>query len=337
MIAVFPPTLYPASEELTLVDDTTSVFQSKFGAGLTQRVTRIGPRWQLSVKYERLSQQDRHNLMAFISQVRGKAIALMYSPRHSTFRGAFPAEEEIGNVTFDSVSGWSVSSQLGLYADGNRLRLTRTSASSDVYAYAAQLTGLTSGAAYLFRCSMYAGDGGARWNLRCGSSAGATTYFSSSTYTTDGHGHASGTIGATTAYASIGDYYSGRSTSDYQIADAVSFARCIRVNGASQTGNALNVKNLPTSTNGLLVRGDIVAVYTTQWELKRVTAALNSDGSGLGYLQFESDLRASPADSAPIAVHRPQAKFVLMENAQLQTRPGMYSDFDLRFMEIIEP
>lgn len=331
------PLLYPADEELTLVDDTTSVFQSSFGAGLTQRVTRIGPRWRLKTKFESLSQQQRHNLMSFLSEVKGKAIAFMYTPRHNTLRGSFPASELLAYNTFDDTTGWTASAELGLYADGNRLRLTRTAVTANRYVYHNQLTSLTNGAAYLFRATMIKGKGNPSWDLRCGSTAGANTYFSTSQYTDDGVAHASGTIAATTAYASIQDYFSGRSAADYQVFDGLSFARCIRVNGASQSGNGLNVKNLPASTNGLLVRGDIVAIYTTQWELKRVTAALNSDGSGLGYLQFESTLRATPADSAPIAVHAPTAKFILIKDHSHLTRPGMYSNFDLEFGEVIEP
>lgn len=331
------PQLYPADEELTLVDDTTSVYQSSFGAGLTQRVTRIGPRWRLKMSFDRLSQSERHNLMGFLSALQGRVSAFMYWPRHLTLRGSFPATELLTYNTFADTTGWTASAELGLYADGNRLRLTRTAVTADRYVYHNQLTGLTNGAAYLLRANMVKGKGNASWNLRCGSTAGATTYFSTSQYTAAGVAHGSGTIAATTAYASIGDYYSGRSIGDYQIFDGLSFTRCIRVNGASQTGSGLNVKNLPTSTNGLLLPGDIVSIYTTQWELKRITQSLNSDSGGLGYLQFESTLRATPADSAPICVYRPSAKFILVEDPKIKTRPGMYSDVDMDLIEVIEP
>lgn len=329
------PALYPADEELTLVDDATSVYQSAFGAGLTQRVSRMGPRWRLRATFESLSQQQRHNLMAFASSVKGKALAFSYTPRHSTLRGSFPASELLDSK-FDDVADWTASAELGLYADGNMLRMTRTAVTANRYVNHSQLS-VTNGAAYLFRACMVRGKGDPSWDLRCGSTAGSTTYFSTSQYTVEGLAHGSGTIGATTCYASIEDYYSGRSIGDYQVFDGVSFARCMRVNGASQTGSALNVKNLPTSTNGLLVRGDVVSIYTTQWELKRLTAALNSDSGGLGYLQFESALRATPADSAPIAVFEPRAKFVLAADVATKTKPGMYSDATIDLMEVIEP
>jgi hypothetical protein len=330
------PQLYPTDEELTLVDDTTSVFQSSFGAGLTQRVTRIGPRWRLRATFEKLSTSERHNLMAFASAVRGRALAFLYSPRHGNLRGAFPGTELLAYNTFEDTTGWTASSELGLYADANRLRMTRTAVTANRYVYHNQLTGLTSGAAYLFRAAMIRGSGNPSWDLRCGSTAGATTYFQTSQYTAEGIAHGSGTIAATTAYASIEDYSAGRSAGNYQIFDGVSFTRCIRVNGASQSGYGLNVKNLPTSTNGLLLAGDMVSIYTTQWELKRVINALNSDSGGLGYLQFESALRASPSDSAPIAVGSPTAKFILANDVMIKTRPAMYSDATIELMEVIE-
>lgn len=331
------PALYPADEELTLIDDTTSVFQSAFGSGLTQRVTRTGPRWKLKLTFEKLSQQQRHNLMGFCAAVRGRALAFMYVPRHSTFRGSFPSGELIGNVGFDDTSGWSASTgEIVLYADGNTLRVTRTAVTANRYANYGQLTGLTNGAAYLMRGTMVRGKGNPSWDLRCGSTAGTTTYFSSAQMTEEGRAHASGTIAATSAYASIEDYSAGRAAADYQIFDGISFARCIRVNGASQSGSALNVKNLPASTDGLLVRGDLVAIYTNQWELKRLTAALCSESGGLGYLQFESALRATPADSAAIAVQAPTAKFILASDVSMRTRPGMYSDATVELMEIVE-
>lgn len=320
-----------------LVDDTTSVFQSQFGVGLTQRVTRIGPRWKLNASFERLSQQDRHNLMSFLSEVRGKALSIMYTPRHSTLRGSFPASELFTNNVFDTTTGWLITTGAGMTVDGNRIRMTRTNSVNGSSLYQSGGHAVTNGAAYLLRAALVAKTTMV-WDLRLGVSAGDSTWGTSGNQTALAHRHASGVATATTGYATLTSLTgTGVDTGEWGVYDGVSLARCIRVNGASQTGNQLDVKNLPTSTNGLLVRGDIVSIYTTQWELKRVTAALNSDSSGLGVLQFESSLRASPSDSAPIAVHAPSAKFILTKDGSLSTRPGMYSDFDLEFTEIIEP
>lgn len=88
--------------------------------------------------------------------------------------------------------------------------------------------------------------------------------------------------------------------------------------GTSQTGNALHVKGLPASTNGLLLPGDY---FEINGEIKQCTAALNSDATGLGYLQFESALVRSPANEDPIIVIDPMGKF-LVSNIRVDNRFG---------------
>lgn len=88
--------------------------------------------------------------------------------------------------------------------------------------------------------------------------------------------------------------------------------------GTSQTGNALNVKGLPASTNSLLLPGDWIEIGG---ELKQCSAALNSDAAGLGYLQFEPALVRSPADSDPVIVLDPMGKF-LVSNIKIDNEFG---------------
>lgn len=78
--------------------------------------------------------------------------------------------------------------------------------------------------------------------------------------------------------------------------------------GTSQTGNALYVKGLPASTNGLLLPGDW---FEINGELKQCTAALNSDAAQLGYLQFEPALVRSPSNDDPINITDPMGKFLV--------------------------
>ncbi len=85
--------------------------------------------------------------------------------------------------------------------------------------------------------------------------------------------------------------------------------------GTSQTGGALHLKGLPASTSGLLLASDWAEVIApTYSELKRVTAPLNSDAAGLGYLQFEPTLRNSPADGAAVIIQKPMAMMMLDSN-----------------------
>lgn len=88
--------------------------------------------------------------------------------------------------------------------------------------------------------------------------------------------------------------------------------------GISQTGNALYVKGLPASTNGLLLPGDY---FEINGEIKQTTAALNSDAAQLGYLQFEPALVRSPSDNDPINITDPMGKF-LVSNIQVENQFG---------------
>ena len=97
-----------------------------------------------------------------------------------------------------------------------------------------------------------------------------------------------------------------------------------------QTGAGLHLKGLPASTNGLLEPGDGVEIAG---ERKLVTAPLNSDASGLGYLQFEPAMRIAAVDNAPVIVHDPLFRGVLVDDAAWSTRPGHFSDLTLSFIE----
>lgn len=84
--------------------------------------------------------------------------------------------------------------------------------------------------------------------------------------------------------------------------------------GTAQTGSAVYLKGLPASTDGLLLAGDWVEFITpTYSEAKRVTAPLNSDSAGLGYLQLEPTFRQSPADNAAVIIRRPLCRMLLDE------------------------
>lgn len=83
------------------------------------------------------------------------------------------------------------------------------------------------------------------------------------------------------------------------------------VAAAAQTGSAYFVKGLPASSSGLLLPGDWVDIGQ---ELKRVTAQLDSDAAGRGYLQFSPPIRTSAADNAPVAVNSPFGRFILSSN-----------------------
>lgn len=105
--------------------------------------------------------------------------------------------------------------------------------------------------------------------------------------------------------------------------------------GVAQSGRALRVKGLPVNTAGLLLPGDQFEVITSYGsELKFVTAPLNSDGAGCGYLQFSPQLRGTPADNAAVIIHRPMGRFIqISEPADVPTDPGLITTTSLDLEE----
>jgi hypothetical protein len=101
--------------------------------------------------------------------------------------------------------------------------------------------------------------------------------------------------------------------------------------GILQTGSALYVKGAPPSVNGLLLVDDWFEVNK---ELKKVTASLNSDASGLGYLQFSPPIRTSPNDNDPVIVNMPMGRFIFSatETGWL-TEPGLSSTASIDLIE----
>ncbi len=108
--------------------------------------------------------------------------------------------------------------------------------------------------------------------------------------------------------------------------------------GTNQTGSGLYLKGLPANTQNIRAAGDMVEiVLPTYSQLVRLTAALDSDAAGLGYLQFENPVRTSPADNAAVIFNQPMMRGILSEGPAWPTRPGLFSDFDLDLIEDIAP
>lgn len=329
----WPADIIPSSVEWRIID-STAVFNSAL-SGVTRTVSRPGTRWACTLNFQAPQIDQRARILGLISALRGRSNRIWLVDDSHRQQGSFSASELLSNVTFSATTGWTSSNaELALYADSGRLRLSRTGVTADRSVYASATTANT--VQYLFRAGVIAGRGNVRMRLTLGTTAGGGELVTGSTETTAGLKHVTAAATGVLSYAGIGDFISGRAANDFQIIDSPSLSRCALVNGASQTGSALWIDALPASTNGLLKSGDLVAVYTTMWELKRLTADLNSNSSGQGHLMFEPSLRSSPADNAPIAIYRPMGRFLLAdEEVGWSSRPGVLSDFSVSFVEDI--
>jgi len=109
------------------------------------------------------------------------------------------------------------------------------------------------------------------------------------------------------------------------------------VAGAAQSGQTLNLKGLPASTNGLLLPGDFVQSGN---DLILATSALNSDALGLGVITLYRPPRNGPADSSPLIVNRPMGRFILTTNDQSYVHytdnPGYFTDHAVELEESMD-
>ena len=100
------------------------------------------------------------------------------------------------------------------------------------------------------------------------------------------------------------------------------------VNGASQTGNELNIDGLPASAAGYLRAGDYIQLGSAATaRLYKVLEDVNTNASGQASLNLWPDLRSSPADGAAVTVSSAKGVFRLSNNEAVWTinNAGFYS------------
>lgn len=89
------------------------------------------------------------------------------------------------------------------------------------------------------------------------------------------------------------------------------------VQGGSQTGTSLVTDGWPTGQTGVLLKGDMIAFDVDGGDgrtLRRVTADVNSDGSGNATITLDEPIRTSPANNEPIIVTNPSCVMMLAED-----------------------
>jgi hypothetical protein len=102
------------------------------------------------------------------------------------------------------------------------------------------------------------------------------------------------------------------------------------VTAESQSSSGLHLKGLPASQSGLLLPGDPVEVDS---QIKIVTAPLDTDAAGLGYLQFKPQLPRSIANNTPVFINEPMCKMIMMDEPVESAHPGGFSDFEFEFVQ----
>jgi len=87
------------------------------------------------------------------------------------------------------------------------------------------------------------------------------------------------------------------------------------VNGASQTGDELNIDGLPASATGYLKAGDYIQLGSgATATLHKVLEDVNSNASGEATLNLWPQVRTAPSDNATVTVSNAQGNFRLASN-----------------------
>lgn len=332
---ILPPWARVSSQRLTHSSSTGS--NESIFTSAVRTTNRVGDRVRFGLSTRNASERESGPTRALLSslagELRGQSNRLYFTDPSYRKRGSFPTFELLANSEWASgTTSWTTSSaNIVLTANDRILRSKRASVSGDETIRAAVAT-TVSGATYIARAMALAGRGPMDFRLRLGTSAGGTELAADSTdNTAQGLRTLVAAATGTTTHFSIVDGITGRSIGHYMDFAYVSLSRCALVSGASQTGGGIVIDQLPASTNGLARQSDWCQIGN---QLCKITAALDSDSSGVGFLQLAYPPRVTPADNAPVIFHQPMGRFAAMspEHAR-EDSPGGFSNFELEICE----
>lgn len=303
-------------------------------SGALRTLGRAGDRFGFDITVSAANDREVFPMRAALrnirSGLRGQANRLWFADPSYKLSGSFPTGELVVNGTFvQGAAGWSTSAA-SLAVAGGYARVQNSGAAPGLAGNAAAIS-IVNGASYVARAFSYPGNQ-PDWNFIGGTAAFGSTYFTAGLQTTTGLLAMPFTAGGTTLFIAV-------SCSTSVAADFIHFlwlsvSRCALVNGASQTGTVLRIQALPASVNGLLLPGDRVQIGT---QLNTVAAPLNSDGSGLGYLQCHLPWRVSPANGAAVIIDKPMARCALTNITDgWDESPGGFADFEFQIEESLD-
>lgn len=341
---ILPPSLHIANSKVRYIDNT-GVSVGAY-TGFVKTASLGGDRLAMAMTFTTVGgassggRQDRAVLTAFMAWLRGRQARFYSWDRSYRQRGSFPATELLANPEMSGTTNWSSPGGIAaLTASSQVMRSTLVATSADTTIRADSVS-VTNGAAYAIRAMVNTGKGPLKYRANLGSTAGATDYaVSAADITSDSLTTACGTVGSTTAHASIAQKITGSPASavgDFMQIAYASLSRCARANGAASAGaSGMLLKNLPTSTDDLLMTGDQVEVITANGsELKILSAPLNSDSSGYGYVLFNPPLRGAAGDNAIVIIYRPCGRWVCSGQVpEWSNDPGVITSATLEFEE----
>lgn len=324
-----------AENEWTL-EEPIGEFEPSAAFGPGQVVRYATARWVARLRYEGLSDADRHLLAAFAASVGRHRSFWMYDPSHNRL-GSFASSELLPAST-----SWSVTTDRAATADSDAIRMTRTGATASGTLYSPALT-VTANAFYAWRCVLQRGTGDTHLlSLNAGSTGTGSNYGAGTVYSEGGRFVLRCAPTGATMYVSVADSMTlaaNWTQLAYYLMRRQSAARAVVVDGGSgaltQTGTSLYVKGFDASaTAGVLKAGDMVEIVSGGGsQMLRLIEDANADSSGKSWIKFEPYLRAAASDLDLVIPHRPWVKMRLVTDPALITRPGWYGSIEIECRE----
>jgi hypothetical protein len=319
---IWPSALVPSSSEWRLVANTAA-FTSPL-SGTTRTLARGGDRWACTLTFNNLRDSQRAILQAFLAQLRGQANRVYLRDHAYRRRGSFATSELLPD--FSSATPWTTGYATLTVTDGVG-RITATSHTGSQYPGITKTATGVNGALYALR-AFYTRSSTGSASLGPFLTDGST---STSSYSTAAGLKTVSLLAASTSLsASVIIDGTGTSTATGDFADVpyASLSRCVRVNGANQTGSSLTIGATGTYQAALLA-GDRIEV---NGECNMV--ADTTDFETTGRIRLVRPLRSSPADNAPIIINDPLCRMMLADNTvSWSNAPGRFSSFTVEFVE----
>jgi hypothetical protein len=326
----WPTELVASSSEWRLVANTAA-FRSPL-AGTTRTLGRGGDVWACTLQFANLRADKRGILQGFLAQLRGQANRVWMPDHAYRKRGNFAASAMVPPAT----GAWTPSYVTHTALDGSA-RLVALSHTAGQFPSLSDNPAVLSGAMYALRAF-----------ITRSSNPTASTGVYLTAGTASGSDFGAGQIGLKTA-AAISDgttsapriYLdsSGTSTAagDFMDVAYATMSRCMRVNGASQTGSVLSIDRVGATANGVLLPGDFVEIDSY---LYMVTERMDLITGSPVQLVISPPLRRSPPNGAPIIVHDPLCKMMLADVTVSWSnspggRPGTFSSMTVDLVEDI--
>ena len=214
------------------------------------------------------------------------------------------------------------------------IAVTESTSSHEMIAYVNLSTGAlgtvsVSGANWTNQRAVVIDQGGG-WKkvTLIGRKASAATTITAFIFAAEGNGD---TTFAATSGNAISVWRAHLSPSSAPSRGALTTSAAIAAQSHAAGADAFYVKGGPASMQGLLREGD---VFEVSGQIKIVTAALDLDAGGNGYLKFEPPMSRAVLDSTPIILTQPICKMMLVEDeVEFDCRPGGYSNFEFDFVQ----